>query len=72
MMLFFMIPNRIARDIGIEVYGMRPTLITVRLVGFLFPKSSVSDPDPVLFYPLDPGSASGMIFFRIPDLFDYD
>jgi hypothetical protein len=24
--------------------------------------------DPVLFYPLDPGSRSGMNFFRIPDL----
>jgi hypothetical protein len=24
--------------------------------------------DPVLFYPLDPGSGSGMNFFRIPDL----
>jgi hypothetical protein len=24
--------------------------------------------DPVLFYPLDPGSGSGMDFFRIPDL----
>jgi hypothetical protein len=23
--------------------------------------------DPVLFYPLDPGSGSGMDFFRIPD-----
>jgi hypothetical protein len=24
--------------------------------------------DPVLFYPLDPGSGSGMNFFQIPDL----
>jgi hypothetical protein len=24
--------------------------------------------DPVPFYPKDPGSGSGMIFFRIPDL----
>jgi hypothetical protein len=24
--------------------------------------------DPVLYYPLDPGSGSGMNFFRIPDL----
>jgi hypothetical protein len=23
--------------------------------------------DPVLFYPLDPGSGSGMNFFRVPD-----
>jgi hypothetical protein len=30
--------------------------------------TSVADPDPVLFYPLDPGSGSGMNFFRIPDL----
>jgi hypothetical protein len=37
--------------------------------------ASVADPDPgfeirdpVLFYPLDPGSGSGMNFFWIPDL----
>jgi hypothetical protein len=30
--------------------------------------TSVADPDPVLFYPLDPGSGSGMYFFRIPGL----
>jgi hypothetical protein len=32
-----------------------------------FNQASVADPDPVLFYPLDPGSGSGMNFFRIPD-----
>jgi superfamily II DNA/RNA helicase len=26
--------------------------------------------NPVLFYPLDPSSGSGLNFFRIPDLFD--
>jgi hypothetical protein len=29
--------------------------------------SSVTDTDPVLFSPLDPGSGSGMNFFRISD-----
>jgi hypothetical protein len=28
--------------------------------------------DPVFFNPLDPGSGSGMNFFRIPNHFDYD
>jgi hypothetical protein len=28
--------------------------------------------DPMLFYPLYPGSGSGMNFFRITDLFYYD
>jgi hypothetical protein len=28
--------------------------------------------DPVVFYPLDPGSGSGMNFSRIPDIFYYD
>jgi hypothetical protein len=30
------------------------------------PRSEIRDP--VLFYPLDPGSGSGMNFLRIPDL----
>jgi hypothetical protein len=32
--------------------------------------TSVADPNPVLFYPLDPGYGSGINFFRIPDLID--
>jgi hypothetical protein len=35
----------------------------------------VADPDPVLFYPQDPGSVSGTNFFRISDpgsFFCYD
>jgi hypothetical protein len=36
--------------------------------GYAYPVLRIRIRDPVLFYPLDPGSGSGMNFFRIPDL----